>query len=222
MALLSPTPDRSQLKRQAFSSPTRIGLTTSDLTPADSGYGSTFVSPDRCNPESPQRDVSDQNLSLLELLDGTRSSNISPSSDDTDVETARVKEALPRRLRSASATLPRYIPSSRLTLPAHFFSESNIKTSERLSATPLRRPKSGSLRVPDRFVPLRDTTTPVSDVFRITKGISQLSTSEKLVRNHSAASDAFVYQRRLVSPMASDYRLISRSDTRAVRSRGKL
>jgi meiosis-specific APC/C activator protein AMA1 len=226
MALFSPTPDRSQLKRQAFSSPTRIGLTTSDLTPADSGYGSTFVSPDRWEPESPHWDIPDRNYSLLELLDGTRSPDISSSSDDTDTETTfstpRVKESLPRRPRSASATLPLHTGRSRPTLPAQFFSESNLRTTERLSETPPRRPKSGSLRVPDRFVPLRDTTTPASDIFRITKAVGQLSTSEKLLRNKSAASDAFVYRRRLVSPMASNYRLVSRSDTRAVRSRGML
>jgi hypothetical protein len=76
------------------------------------------------------------------------------------------------------------------------------------------------MRAPDRFVAQRDLTTPVSDIFRITKGVDQLSTSEKLLRHKSTASDAFVYRPRLVSPMASDYRLISRSDTRAVRSRG--
>jgi hypothetical protein len=51
-----------------------------------------------------------------------------------------------------------------------------------------------------------------------------MSTSEKLLRNKSAASDAFVYRRRLVSPMAStsDYRFISRSDTGAIRTGGLL
>ncbi|OIW25801.1 WD40 repeat-like protein [Coniochaeta ligniaria NRRL 30616] len=212
MAFYSPTPDRSRLKRQAFSSPTCLGLTTSDLTPADSGYGSTFVSPDRWEAERQLWDIPDRNSSLLELLDGTRS-------PDATFNTPRVKESLPRRPRSASATLPRHPGRSRPTLPACFFSESNLRTEDRQSETPPRRPQSGSLRVPDRFIPLRDTATPVGDIFRITKGVSQLNTAEKLLRNNSAASDAFVYQRRLVSPMASDYRLISRSDTGAVRSR---
>ncbi|KAB5528109.1 WD40 repeat-like protein [Coniochaeta sp. 2T2.1] len=229
--VFSPTPDRSHLKRQAYSSPTRIGLTVSDLTPADSGYGSTFVSPtqpEHWEIKSPSWDTPDREpTNLYELLDGNRSRNRSAdkssTSDDSDTgaafDTPRIEERVHKRPRSTSATLPHLKGRSRPNLPACFFSESNLRTEERLSGTPPRRPKSGSLRVPDRFVPLRDTTTPVSDVFRITKGIGQLSTSEKLTRNNSAASDAFVYRRRLVSPMASDYRLISRSDTRAVRSR---
>lgn len=224
MAFYSPTPDRSRLNRHTFSSPTCIGLKTSDLTPPDSGYASTFVSPRRWDVEDPLWDTPDRSCSILELLDGNRSPDNSSSSDDTDTEatfnTPRVKESLPRRPRSASAALPRHTARSRPTIPACFFSESNLRTSDRQSRTPPRRPKSGSLQVPDRFVPLRDTTTPVGDIFRITKGVSQLSTSEKLIRNNSAASDAFVYRRRLVSPMASNYRLISRSDTGAVRSRG--
>lgn len=229
MAFFSPTPDRSECKRQAFGSPTCLSLSTSDLTPADSGYGSTFVSPKnlrRWDTVTPLWDIPGRST-LFELLDGNGSPDtdaISTSSDDTAGErtfnTPPPKDDFLQRPRSASATLPHRAARSRPTLPAAFFSESNARATDHEPETRPRRPKSGSLRAPDRFVPLRDTKTPVSEIFRITKGISQLSTHEKLLRNDSAASDAFVYRRRLVSPMASDYRLISRSDTGAVRSRG--
>jgi hypothetical protein len=226
MALFSPIPDRSQLKRSAFSSPTRITLTTLDLTPTDSGYGSAFGSPDRWEVKSPQWDSPDWERSLFEHLDGNRSPDHSSSFDNSATETTfhtpDIKEIRPKRPRSASATLLQgHTARSRPSLPAHFFSESNLRATDSSPGTPpKKRQRSSSLRTPDRFIPLRDNSTPVSDVYRITKGVSQLSTSEKLIRNNSAASDAFVYRRRLVSPMASEYRLLSRSDTGAVRSRG--
>lgn len=229
MALSAPTPGRSCLNNQVYGSPTVLGLTAEDvleLTPADSGYGSSFATPKR--PVSTPLRAPLPRYTQFPLWDGHGSSNNpSPSSEgcppaydsDGDVFTASPglakAEDGPRKKRLRSATMPQTPITARPSLPTSFYSEGSLRDTKAGSGVRARRLKNHSLRTPDRFVPLRDSIVPVGDVYRVSKPVQKLSAAERLRRNEPSPSDPFVFRRQLVSPMASAARL-TRSDTRAV------
>jgi hypothetical protein len=232
MALVTPTPSRSCSNNQVYGSPTVLGLTTEDileLTPADSGYGSSFATPKRPVSTPVRAPISKYNQ--FPLWDGHGSSNNpSPSSEgcspaydsDGDVFSASPDRAQagdgPPKKRLRSATLPQTPTVARPSLPASFYSEGSLRATKSGSGVRVRRLKQYSLRTPDRFVPLRDSIVPVADVYRVSKPVQKLSAAERLRRNQPGASDPFVFRRQLVSPMASAR--LTRSDTRAVHNGG--
>jgi meiosis-specific APC/C activator protein AMA1 len=250
MALTAPTPSRSRLSNKVYGSPTCLGLTDNDLldlTPADSGYGSSFVTPKRLimQLDSP---LYSHKYGRFPYWDGNGSpDNPSTSSNDTDSDDGKVFNddgdvftdtktdtfgdvitaapakdmGPPPKKRLRSATLPHRGPlSGRPTLPTSFYSEGSLRSTKAGSGVRARRLKDHSLRIPDRFIPLRDSIVPISDMFRVTKPAAKLSSAEKLRRDRTATPDPFVFRRPLVSPMAPGHRLHTRSDTRAVRNGG--
>lgn len=248
MALSAPTPSRSRLSNQVYGSPTCLGLTDDDLldlTPADSGYGSSFVTPKRLTTQLDSPLYSPlPKYGRFPYWDGNGSpDNPSTSSNDTDSDDGKVfnddgdvftdtfgdvftatpakDKGAPPKKRLRSATMPqRGSLSRRPTLPTSFYSEGSLRSTKAGSGVRARRLKDHSLRIPDRFIPLRDSIVPISDMFRVTKTANKLSSAEKLRRDRTATPDPFVFRRQLVSPMAPGHRLHTRSDTRAVRNGG--
>lgn len=207
----------------------------------DSGYDSSFVTPNRpigwsnAPKAGPTYSSSLNKYNQFPFCDGngspsTASETTNDSDSDEDVftdkphasiaPTKKKKDVHPRMKRARSATVPQRTILSRPTLPASFYSEGSLRTTKAGSGVLARRLKNHGLRTPDRFIPLRDSMTPCSDMYRVTKSVKKLSWAEKLRRDKTASPDAFVFRRRLVSPMAVSLRLHARSDTGAIRSSG--
>jgi hypothetical protein len=210
MALECP---RNRFQRQALSSPCL------PVTPADSGYGSTAPTPDYIISPTPayRRPISYR----FPVLDGNRSSASSTSSEAVD-DTETVNQQGLCKTPSKSTTLPRRSARSRPALPASFFSESSNERCQVGSGTRSDSRRSNSLRLPDRFVPMRDHSTSISDVFRTSKPWHQLTPSEMILRRDDATPDAFCSPRRRGFSVSSDFLARSRSDHRITRNAGKV
>ncbi|KAK3684313.1 WD40 repeat-like protein [Podospora appendiculata] len=216
---------RSRRQRQAFSSPPCF----SD-SPTDSGYGSASTTPlsPRRNEKPTTRPLKD----LWMLGDGNQSDLEDPFADsdddekpldrldiDTILKTATPSAKPSSNKRQKPVTLPRSA-RPRPVLPTSFTSDSGARLPRRGSNLGLVRHGvgTGSLRLPDRFIPMR-TQTDSSERFRTGKAPHELTTPEKLLRHNGATEDAFCYRRRIVTPMASEFRAQSRSDTVTSRNR---
>jgi meiosis-specific APC/C activator protein AMA1 len=190
-------------------------------SPLDSGYGS--ASP----PPSAPKDLAKENRPLLvefrNHYDGNQSDSDDPlAGSDQDNLVADVAAAslnLPstswprHHLRRTSATLPLRTPRPSPFLPVPFRPFPNARFQEgRSSTTPLR--------YLDRFIPARHWGTTPSERFRVGKPPQELANAERLVRHNGATEDAFVYRRRIVTPLGPASRSRSRAATAASRNEG--
>ncbi|KAK0708947.1 WD40 repeat-like protein [Lasiosphaeria miniovina] len=202
-------------QRQAFSSP-------ACLSPADSGYGSAFSSPKTPQGlDNPDR----QTLGGLWMLgDGNLSDLDDPFTNSEDEKPAAARPELVTQAaeiglaqgtgeRPKHSTLPTRSFRSRPALPASFHSDSGAAGLPRQGSDRGLVRGTGSLRLPDRFIPTRTHSANTAEKFRTGKAPHELTPSEKLLRHNGATEDAFCYRRRAVTPMACDFRSRSHSDT---------
>ncbi|KAK4236449.1 WD40-repeat-containing domain protein [Achaetomium macrosporum] len=183
-------------------------------SPTDSGYGSAATTP------SPPRKAAKEHRGPLEPWphgDGNQSDSDDPFIDSDDESTFKVKvttsAASPatRQVLEKQEKKPFTLPKrSRLSLAA--YSPSTAKLRQRASS-------STSLRHLDRFIPARPQGTAPSERFRTSKAPHELTAAEKILRHSGATEDAFVYRRRIVTPLAPEFRSISRAEIAASRNR---
>jgi hypothetical protein len=193
-----------------------------DAHTPDSGYGS--ASP----PPSAPKDSAKENRPLLvdfqNHYDGNQSDSDDPSAGSdqenlvADVAAASLNSpstSRPRHhLRRRSATLPLRTPRPRPSFPNPFRPFPNARLQQgRSNTTPLRHL--------DRFIPARHWGTTPSERFRVGKAPQKLTTAERLVRHNGATEDAFVYRRRIVTPLGPESRSRSRAETAACRYEGQ-
>jgi hypothetical protein len=111
-------------------------------------------------------------------------------------------------------TLPKRSQRSRLSLPAGFYSDTGIKARRQRAKAARLRTTNNSFKQCDRFiVPRSCLDASLAEVFRTNKLPHELSKTKKMLRNEDASPDAFCFRRRQVTPIASDYRVISRSES---------
>lgn len=184
---------------------------------ADSGYGSLETSPIKL---SPRPRLGRKSLSLTASLDGlSLNSYDGNSSEESGSDKASHDEPEPGASNTPSAdcekfaTLPR-VSRRRIsrTDSYHLLPERN-NTHQRHGSdnTGISSSRLGSLKVLDRFVPVRDHTTPGSSKLRTTKPLEELTPSERLVRHNQDAPDPFFFKRRALPPSPSEARKARRS-----------
>jgi hypothetical protein len=191
-------------------------------SPLDSGYGS--ASP----PPSAPKDSAKENRPLLvdfqNHYDGNQSDSDDPAAGSdqenlvADVAAASLNSPSTSRPRHhlcrRSATLPLRTPRPRPSFPSPFRPFPNARLQQgRSNTTPLRHL--------DRFIPARHWGTTPSERFRVGKAPQELTTAERLVRHNGATEDAFVYRRRIVTPLGPESRSRSRAETAASRNEGQ-
>ncbi|KAK0634749.1 WD40-repeat-containing domain protein [Bombardia bombarda] len=211
---------RPRCQRQAFSSPCCL-----PSSPSDSGYGSAPTTPQ--TPEPHQQHTIRPLTNLWMLGDGNQSDMddfLSDTGDGQDgledvfMTTYSATEKTPQTQWQKPSTLPIRSSRSRPALPSSFL-DTDSKLPRRGSNIGLVRAGSSSVRLPDRFIPSRTHSTEASEKFRTGKAPHELTNSEKLLRHNVAGEDPFCYRRRVVTPMSSDFRLQSLSNTAATRMR---
>ncbi|KAK3314889.1 WD40 repeat-like protein [Apodospora peruviana] len=215
------SPRRLRRMRQAKSSPPCF----SD-SPTDSGYGSAPASPETPTPSEKQAKrpaidlwvFGDGNGSDIDD-DPADSNDGSPSKRlrlDTPTPIARERPSLKKR---QTATLPARSTRPRPSLTTAFTSESGTTLPRRRSNIGLVRAGTRSLRLRDRFIPTRTHSTDTTEKYRTGKAANELTLSEKILRHNGATEDPFCYRRRVVTPMASDFRAQFRSETASSQNR---
>ena len=126
--------------------------------------------------------------------------------------------AAPARVKQTPATLPKRSVRKRPGLPVGFLSDSRVMYRFQGPKTN-SSPRSGSLRHLDRFIPIKKHhSSDIVDQFRSSKPPYELSDLERLLRDDRATADPFFYRPRRPVPMASDYRVLSLSDSSALRA----
>ena len=124
----------------------------------------------------------------------------------------------PARVKQTPATLPKRSVRKRPGLPVGFLSDSRVMYRFQGSKTN-SSPRSGSLRQLDRFIPIKKhLSSGIVDQFRSSKPPYELSDLERLLRDDRATADPFFYRPRRPVPMASDYRVLSLSESSALRA----
>lgn len=219
----SPFPRGVHRQRQAFSTPS-----CSAIRAPDSGYGTISPpSPSAALKEFPGFDTEAAKC-LSRQVDGNQSEVDDPFADSDEENalvnqfTAALKLAsdVPSRKKTKPTTLPR-LTRSRSSLPQSFRTADNdIHLPRRQSDITVARQGAGSLRAPDRFIPLRSTSTDTTEKFRVGKAPHELSATEKILRHNGATEDAFCYRRRVVSPMVADTSAQPGPDSAPRRRRG--
>lgn len=224
------SPRQNRRRRQALSSPPCFST-----SPADSGYGSADPSPvvpvdDPDAHPTPENHLYRSN-ELWMLGDGNGSEDLdedSPIEPEGEERVSRYQyfrrspsptiAVAARRMgsiikRRKPHTLPvRSSGLSRPRLPDSFVSESSTTIPRRRSNIGLYRRRAASLRAYDRFIPSRTQSAETVTRYRTGKEWTELTPRERLLRHNAATEDAFIYRRRIMTPMAADYRLQSRSD----------
>jgi hypothetical protein len=212
-----PVPFRPQSRRE------RHGFNSPDpLSPVDSGYGS--ASPPLSASKHSANENRPPSADVRTHYDGNNSDSDDPFVD-SDCENSFMNVAdifpvspsafqTPHGLRKRSASFPQSSPRSRPALPTAFFPSSRTRLQQ-------RTPKTASLRRLDRFIPARPQGTDPSERFRTAKATHELTTAERLLRHSGATEDAFVYRRRVVTPLGLESRSRSRGETAASRNTGQ-
>ncbi|KAK0704909.1 WD40-repeat-containing domain protein [Lasiosphaeris hirsuta] len=217
-------------QRQALSSPECF-----PHSPVDSGYGSAPATPPTPTPTRLGPRSICPTRGLWMLGDGNRSDSDDPfrkSEDEQSPDNTFAILSTPRTTPGTEATsaeitqgvkkhltLPIRSARTRPSLPSSFRSESGTRLPRRSSNIGLTRSGTGSLRLPDRFIPSRSNSFDTAEKFKTGKAPHELTRSEKLLRHNGAAEDAFCFRRRVVTPMAANYRIQSLSETGTSRNR---
>ncbi|ROV93038.1 hypothetical protein VPNG_09441 [Cytospora leucostoma] len=177
---------------------------------ADSGYGSVETSPTKL-PLHIHSDHTSISLAArlesesLQSYDGTGSEASDSKKSDNDPEpeiwdspTAGHEKfaTLPRAARRRISRTDSY--PVQLDRPAYHPRHG--------SDTAVSASRVGSLRALDRFVPLRDHSTPGSEKMRTTRALEELTLSERLVRHNQDAPDPFCFRRRPLPPSPTETR----------------
>jgi meiosis-specific APC/C activator protein AMA1 len=162
-------------------------MATIGLSPADSGYHSLEESPTQhCG-----------------YFDGPGSSDDGESYVPEPNRSEWPREfATPRRV-------PLLTAKSTTSIPSLFSTETRLHAKNRVARSQSLPRRTSSIRTPDRFVPTRTRSTSLSERFRTTKLVDDLSPDEKLLRHNGATPDAFCFRRRAIVPMASEFRAVS-------------
>lgn len=241
-----PYPPKSRRKRHANTSPGDF-----PISPSDSGYASGYVStPENIktstatsytSPGSPTPEARQWQPTLttddrppIDLhfnYDGNLSESDEPFVQSSKVVLEEIGSLHPVARRRASgkitpkksATLPKYSRTrQRPTLPTSFSSDLHIRKRHNGLNTGLPYPTS--IRQPDRFIPARaEEMESTAVIFRTGRPAHEMTTAEKLLRHHGATEDAFCYRRRVMTPLASNYRpqSFSEASTSNTWTRGK-
>lgn len=203
------TPLQLRTRRQLQTSSSPPG---SPASPTDSGYGSA-------SPSSASEELAKENGRPLVELSMHGDGNSDDPFADSDLETTfrgtvRSSSQTLRGSQRKLATLPKRSSYSRPPLPVSLYPGSGARLQQ-------RGPAAGSLRHPDRFIPARPQGTEPLERYRTSKAPYELTAAEKFLRHNGATEDAFCYRRRTVTPLASDFRPQSQTDSTANRNRGQ-
>ncbi|ROW06899.1 hypothetical protein VMCG_03979 [Cytospora schulzeri] len=183
------TPFTSRMRQLGLDALPRTGRS------ADSGYGSVETSPTK---PPPNRRLDRTSLSLvarlesesLQLYDGTGSeaSDSEGSNNDSEHEIF----GSPSVGREKFATLPRAARrriSRTDSYPVQQFDRPTYHHPRHGSDTNVSSSRVSSLRALDRFVPLRDHSTPGSAKLRTTRPLEELTPSERLTTTFATFSN---------------------------------
>lgn len=207
----APTPVTPRVRQLCLDPPCRTDRS------ADSGYGSLETSPTRL---PPRRRLDRKSLFLTARLDGlSLNSYDGNSSEESESDKANHDEPKPGASNIPSvacekfATLPR-VSRRRISRTDSYNlipDRKNIHQRHGSDNTGITSSRVSSLKVLDRFVPLRDHETPGSSKLRTTKTLEELTPSERLVRHNQDAPDPFFFKRRALPPSPTEARKTRRS-----------
>ncbi|KAK3304187.1 WD40 repeat-like protein [Chaetomium strumarium] len=210
-------PPSDDFRRRPSHGSHELRSTPSPVSPTDSGYGSAATTP-----STPRKSGKEHQGRLIDHwtdIDGDQSDSDDPFIDSDDEQTFSGKvassaaSATAREVREDQETKLFTLPNRcRLIFPA--YPPSTAKLGQRASS-------STSLRHLDRFIPARPQGTASSERFRTSKSPQQLTAAEKILRHSGATEDAFVYRRRILTPLAPEFRSLSRAEIAASRNRGQ-
>ncbi|KAK4165116.1 WD40-repeat-containing domain protein [Cladorrhinum sp. PSN259] len=238
-----PYPQSRRRKRHAC-----VSSSDHPSSPSDSGYASGYISTpenpeaaiditNRPSPRSPTPATRQPTLiqdghptvAGLEMnLDGNHSESDDPLQQGIDDVFKGPSPPYPAARRhpsgkivtskKRSVTLPQY-SRPRLRPVLHGSGSSDLRNRKQYHDLETGHPRVASFRQPDRFVPARaDETNNATEIFRTGRSPNEMTTAEKLLRHNRATEDAFCYRRRVITPMASDYRPTSFNEALAANS----
>ncbi|KAK3902087.1 WD40 repeat-like protein [Staphylotrichum tortipilum] len=193
---------QARRRRHAYSSP-------DPPSPLDSGYGSAS-SPFSPLKRTGKRSALPPLADLRNSCDGNQSDSDDPFVESDHENTlANVATALhtpppsqshdPSGLLRRSATLPRRTPRARPVLPPSFHPLPHARLQQ-------RTPNHIAVRHLDRFIPARTPGPQLVERFKTHKAPHELTTGERVLRHGGASEDAFVYRRRVVTPLGVETR----------------
>lgn len=178
----------------------------------DSGYGSIEASPVR---EDTKRRSGRTSISLDSKLDSLtlnsydgNSSEESGSDTSSNYDLQSDMHCSPSLGREKSVTLPR-VSRRRISWTDSYPLFSDRRGSHYRHGsdnTGIQGYRDNSMRLLDRFVPLRDHATPQSEKLQTTKPLDLLTPSERLVRHNKDAPDPFYFKRRALPPSPAEAR----------------
>lgn len=198
------TPVTSRMRQLGFGMLPRTGHS------ADSGYGSVETSPTK---SPPNRRLDRTSLSWstrlesesLQSYDGTGSEASDSENNDSEPEIL----GSPSVDANKFATIPRAARrriSRTDSYPVQQFDRPTYHHPRHGSDTAVSSGRASSLRALDRFVPLRDHSTPGSAKFRTSRPLEELTLSERLVRHNQDAPDPFCFRRQPLPPSPTEAR----------------
>lgn len=204
---LPTTPLTSRMRQLGLNNlPPRTGRS------ADSGYGSIETSPTK-SPLDRRSNRTSLSLSArlgsesLQSYDGTGSEASDSAKSNNDFEPEIFDS--PSVSSATFATLPRAARrriSRTDSYPVQHFDRPTYHHPRHGSDTAVSPGRVSSLRALDRFVPLRDHSTPGSAKFRTSRPLEDLTLSERLVRHNQDAPDPFCFTRRPLPPSPTEAR----------------
>jgi len=191
-------------------------------SPQDSGYGS--ASPWPSSSENITKETGPLLVGIQKQYDGNQSdSDDALAGSDLENSLADVAAALlssppvPQsrpRIHRRSASLPQQKSRSRPVLPPPFRSAPDARFRQgRFNTTPIRHL--------DRFIPARHWVADTRERLKLNKPPHELTTCERLIRHSGATEDAFVYRRRVKTPLGAESRLRARAEMAASRNEGQ-
>jgi hypothetical protein len=192
--------------------------TPSPVSPVDSGYGSAATA--LSTPKKAAKEHQGPLIDPWTYSDGSQSDSDDPFIDSDDEKTFSSGKVA----TSAASPTARKAPGNQETKPVTLSKRSRLSLPAYPPSTARlgQRPSSStSLRHLDRFIPARLQGTASTERFRTSKSPQQLTATEKILRHSGESEDAFVYRRRIVTPLAPEFRSLSRAEIAASRNRGQ-
>ncbi|KAL8346536.1 hypothetical protein RB598_000438 [Gaeumannomyces tritici] len=198
--LISPAPNR----RRRCASPKSLLAPPSPPSPTDSGYGSKAAgTPQNINENKKVAATLFSSLvaHAYNIYDGPSCSDNGGQTDSDervseDVDLFPGGSPPPTTKDSISHKISTPTRPSTTTNVSFYLEQPMVKQGQISAAVALQKVFRGSLRLPDRFVPVRDSFIPSSEKFKTTKPVGQMSTAERLLRHERETPDAFCLRPR--------------------------
>lgn len=210
------TPITSRVRDLCLDTPSRASRSV------DSGYGSLDTLPTTPSTKRQSDRASNSLAARLEILSVNSYDGNSSEQSQSDIvingDDGAEVDASPCAGRDRSATFPR-VARRRISRTDSFqcfpFGHGNHQRygSDNMG---LQGSSNSSVKMLDRFVPIRDHDISGYEKLQTTKALSELTPLERLVRHNRDAPDPFCFRRRALPPSPTEARKASRSSNSTI------